>query len=225
MAKMTTYTFGENNWNPDASLSKAFFDSLNCPLLNTTIVNDYDFTIQFDDSIILKSYGYGNPGAKITIIDHENEMKISDFHGAYGSKTYTVIYTDSMFFLRYKGISFQYEGYDFIYEKIDDKKIYGIEYGTSMNISNLIYEDYIGRTKYQKNKPLITYSVSSGTIDYLDHDAFLVYNYGDNRNPVKKILDDPNMLSTTTLTPRQTISFGGKNYYVLGPNSIVEIEE
>jgi hypothetical protein len=224
MAKVEIYTFGSNDWNGDASISKAFFDSLNCPILQTMTLNDYDFIIQFDNSITLKSYGYGSPGAHIAIIDHDNEIKIGDFHGAYGSKTYTVIYNDNVFYLRYKGITYGYEGFDFFFEKIGDHKIYGIAWGTGVNITNMIFNDYVTRMRYQRDIPLLTYSTPTNTLDYLNYDSLFTFHRGDNSNPVKKILDDPNCLATTMVTPRKKITFGGKYYYSLGPNTLIPLD-
>lgn len=229
MAKMQTYTFGENNWDADAALSKAFFDSLNCPIIDTQLVNEYDFTIQFDNSVILKSYGYANPGAHIAFIEHGVERSLYSYHGAYGSKIYTVVYNDKIFYLKYKGISYSNEVFVFLYNRVDNKKIYGIQYDSnSANINTILYKDYNTDIPYTKNVCMLSNgSAPEGWIAYMDHDCISSFNSQANTEFDKKLFDDPNFLATNFKTNEvgHIIQIGTKQYYMAGNHSIVEIED
>lgn len=232
MAKLATYTYGSNTWSPgDANLAVTFLNSLNCLLINVELLSEYNFQITFENGVILKAYGYGNPGSKLTVIDDSHEVTINqESCRNWGSKTITVVYSDKIFYFRIKNSAYNSSA-QFLYEHIgDNRKLYSFVSGETglTDQANICFYDYVTKCGYQRNVKTLTHSVPSGTVDFTKYSGVFSMNYfsntGQEASMMFKVFDDPLLYACTTITKFQTITIDDKNYYTLSPNLLVELD-
>lgn len=214
MATVKKITYGTNNWDPDTATLKAFLDSLNCSLIETELLSEYNLLITIDDIISLKYYGYGNPGAKISIIINGVETDITNIGGAYGSKTIIVVCSDDFIYIDYTDRS---GCLYFCYEKINNENYYGYNTNSGALLSDITLINMENNTQY-KHGARLNYEYDVGYLEYAPDILF-------NELGTQRKLDDPNFIACTTVTAKQVITFNGKNYYSLSANVLVQMDD
>ena len=58
----------------------------------------------------------------------------------------------------------------------------------------------------------------TATLNYIDYSADLLFDSG-----LASDIVDPNMITCTTVPSDSVITFGGKNYYSAGPNTLIKL--
>lgn len=110
-----------------------------------------------------------------------------------------------------------------IYEKFGDITIYataggGNNSGTAFHsINSLTFTEYESELTYN-HKARLNYSNELGYIDFTSEVLFDSNNY-------KTDIEDPNFIACSTVPSNQVITFQGKNYYSIGTNTLVLIDE
>lgn len=190
---------------------KAFFDSLNCPLLSTEI-NGNNFYLHVGDIFTFRGPYNGNAG----LIVKGTEVT----QGGWGvDLPITVVYTDKLFFMYTKNSSANTRGLSFFYEELGDKILYGYVFSTSNNsfkpLDIIPLTDDVSSLQYQ-HSPRLNYQAQTGYIDYAPQKLFSSGLITD--------IEDDNFIACSTVTANQVVSFEGKNYYSIGTNTLVELD-
>lgn len=214
MAQVKKFTFGENNWNADAALFKSYIDSLECPIIETELLTEYNLKIVIDETITITSYGYGNPGAHLSIEIGGAEVANITTHGAYGSKTFIICCSEKFVFIKSRSASYGDPIY-FAYEKIGDRKLWGYSTTSGANISGVTLNDIDSALQY-KHGARLNYACE---IDRLDYAADVLF---DSSNI--KAFEDPNFVATTTVTVDEIVTFDSKNHFAVSPNVLAPLD-
>jgi hypothetical protein len=196
----------------DAPIGKAFFDSLNCPLIETELINNYTFTINIDNTILL-TLDDSTSVARVTSTYDGVTTEIGYIQAA-GNKVFTVTCSDTFLYIYF--VDYFPRPWYLCYEKIGDDKYYG----TRRDDSGLTLSD-ITLTKLGTNETfihgkLLNYTVDVDCIDYLDND--ILFSNG------VKTLPDPNCIAISNSPVNSVITFNGYNYYTLSSNTAIQID-
>lgn len=219
--------YNKHTWaSPAISLEnlKAWIDSLNCPLI-TTSISDGTLYIHVDDAVNL-CFGLYYSSGFYYAMGYQlrgNSVRTSTFND-YGGNTVVVCFSDDVFYLQIKN---NYGANDrksvFIYEKLDEKRYfmgtgfdidsdtnpwYNIEGKTFLCLENDLDYTHESRLKYTQALNYIDY-----TYDHLLLSGEEITN-----------IEDSNFSSCSTVELNRVISFNGQNFYTIGTNILFPIE-
>lgn len=217
MATVKKTTYGTNDWTPDAATGKAFFDTLNCSLIETALVDDDTFTVNIDDTVLLSFNGASDKRTITATIDGvTTTIATNQTYQTYGQKTFIVACSDNFVIIDLLGYSNR--RFYLCYEKINGNKYYG--YANESNelyLSNITIKDLSNDAQY-KHAVRLNYLCDIGYLDYAPEILF-------NNAGTQKMFDDPNFIACSTVTAKQVITFNGKNYYSLSANTLVQMDD
>lgn len=217
MATVKKITYGQAGWTPDAAQGKAFFDSFNCPIIETALLDPEIFTVNIDNTILLTFDGRSSARVITATIDGvTTTIGANQTYQTYGSKTFIVACSESMFYMDLDG----YSSYLYAcYEKIEDTKLWGYlnENNSTRTLNNITLSNLNTSAQY-KHGVRLNYGTQIG---YLDYTTEALFNSGDTQIE----MNDPNFIACTSVTAKQVITIEGKNYYTIGPNTLVELDE
>lgn len=197
-----------------------FYSGLDIPLITSVVREGYPGTVSIT---IDNTVSYFNAmSVSISLgtylrIGYQGESSIKACGGR-GYGTITICYTDTMYYLIMQGNEGQCN--TFIYEKIDGKKLCGRYFSNSTSvpfrdISAISIRDLDTNIEYKHGK-IIGYDNDLNHIDYLPQDVLIqVSSYS---------IEDPNFITCTTVTPNALITFGAYNYYSVGNNTIMKLD-
>ena len=202
---MTTVKRSVLAW--DSTIWANWFGSLGCSLVSidgTDIVIDGIFTIR------LQGVTYGYPG----VVLYKDGVSVVSRTVA-GLSTITVGYSDTLFYVYTRdqngstGI-----GVFLVYEKTPEFKVYTYAESTGHpNIQTATFIDMVTGATY-KHSGVLKYNTQPGYINYTS-DVLLI---GSTRSYI-----DPNFVSCSNVNMDSVITFGGKNYYSAGTNTLIRM--
>ena len=186
-----------------------FFSGLNCPLLS--ISQDSESVTIVIDSEITLIFTMRNPYIYITYDSVQRALQ------TYG--VYTVGYSDVLFYLQV------YDAYGrrqlFLYEIVAGNKLFGTNRSSTAlsrpfySIATVPLADLDTGFEYSHTK-IIRYVDDTLYVDYLDTDILLLGS--------TFAFLDPCFITCTTVTEDAIITFGGHNYYSVGANTLLRID-
>lgn len=192
----------------DSTIWANWFGSLGCSLVTidgTDIVIDNIFTIR------LQSVTYGYPG----VVLYKDGVSVASNTVA-GLSTITVAYSDTLFYVYTRdqngttGI-----GIFLVYEKTPEFQVYTYASSTGHpNIQTMTFTDMVTGATY-KHSGVLKYNTQPGYINYTS-DVLLI---GSTRSHI-----DPNFISCSNVNADSVITFGGKNYYSAGANTLIRMD-
>ncbi|MBR4683153.1 MAG: hypothetical protein IKP06_07675 [Elusimicrobiaceae bacterium] len=117
-----------------------------------------------------------------------------------------------------------YGGYDgnraaILWEKIGDQEFYGYvtdNQSSFIPINSINLSDVDNSTVYT-HAALLNYAAEAGKIDFVDNDCLFLSGV--------KSINDPNFKACSTMTANTVITVQGKNCFVIGSHSLVEIDD
>ena len=191
-----------------------FFNGLSASLIDASIsegnfvidVNN-DFTIIFDftnDKITVNS-------EDVTYIDTEA-----------GPYTITVGYSDTLFYLQLNDSYSSGRRFGFIYEIVNNSVLYAYK-GTGMTSTTVATFYSISDFTFTDTGSLLNYTHGkringSVTVGYLMFAEDVLFNEG------VRAMADSNFITCSTITADNVITFNSQNYYAVGPNTLLLME-
>jgi len=192
----------------DSTLWADWFDSLDCSLVSlsgTDIIIDDIFMIKLERINYWPAVALYKDGTMITSST------------VYGLSTITVAYSDTLFYIRTRDENSDGIGIFFVYEKTSAFTIYTYNTSTAsgfQDIKNYTFTDINNQNTY-KHGAILNYAAQSQYINYCG-DVLL--------QGTLKSYGDPNFIACSTITPDNVITFGSKNYYAVGTNTLVRMD-
>ena len=196
--------------NVPFSTIKNYIDGLDIPVISTSLANDkfdimvfdtYKIRFEYYNCHIYDEFGYNLVGDQIMYNPFTEPL------------TFIIGYSDTFFYLHYTDAYSR--GFTCVCEIINNKKYMGVNRTGSFDpitsIRMKCAEDQ-GAVYFRK---VLNYSVDSGSLDYAQNVLF------DESSAM--ILIDPNTITCTDVTQNKIITFNGNNYYSLGPNTLVQL--
>ena len=190
----------------DSTIWANWFGSLDCSLVSidgTNIIIDDIFMIK------LERINYWPAVA----LYKDGTMVISSTVA--GLSTVTVGYSDTLFYVYTRdqngssGI-----GIFLVYEKTPEFRVYTYANSTGHpNIQTATFTDMVTGATYN-HSGVLKYNTQPGYINYTS-DVLLI---GSTRSYI-----DPNFISCSNVNADSVITFGGKNYYSAGPNTLIRM--
>lgn len=213
MAQVKKGYYAGQTWS--VSTIKTFLDSLNCPLITTS----------FDGSTLTVNVN------NICDITFSNGTRVI-YNGTttwYSSiNTYNNLYitaacNENFFYVQ---INCDYQSgrrFVFLYEKIDSKDYFGANGSDNVggrgwfSIQEISMIETISNMNYN-HAARLTYNCETGFIDYSTPDYLFSAGY-------KTDTADENFISCSTVTLDQVLTIDGTNYYSIGNNILVPLDE
>lgn len=194
-----------------------FLNSLNCPLITSQSLSNKIITLDIDNTIQLVLNG--NSRYAIYVIDDTGtELTGGTFNTFRAYFNFTIYFTDTFFYLYFRDANS--DKFFLVYEKISGKRYFGTTWADStvswLPINTLSFKQVENQSYYKYSK-LLNYSCG---LDNLDYSSNILFNSNDQ---VTDIIDS-NTLTCSTVPTNNIFTFNGKNYYSIGPNTLVEVD-
>ena len=204
----------------------SWFNNLNCSLIEASSTSN-GFTINVDDNLTINATcydsGWLNP---LTITYQESTTgEIARLKSSSGIVV-TVCYSDTLFYVQMSDAT--YRRFMFCYEKLT-----GGDYFYYRGGGNNESQGYYGMTNWggikvgeaisatsNIHRPLLNYTSDLGYVDIIDHDVICVGN----NTPYTKVESDTNFVHSSTISPDYVYAITGANYYAIGTNLLVLME-
>lgn len=215
MAKVKKGYYARLTW--DENTFKAFIDSLNCPLITTS--HDSNITTINVNNIVSVNFGNG----KVTVVYNGQTVATYSILNSYNDLHITAAFNDNFFYFQVNCDYSYGRRFVFLYETIDNKNYFG--YNGAEVVSGRgwfsIHEITMIETESNLNynhAARLPYNCQTGLIDYASPDFLFSVGY-------KTDTEDNNFISCSTVIVNQVITFGGTNYYSIGTNTLVELDD
>lgn len=221
MAEVKSITYGNVGWDADAAQAVSFFNSFNSSLFSASLYDPTSMFVNIENNMLIKYYfGTNNQNHSIMLSVNGGDDTWIGNTTTYGGKTFRIAATDNFLYV-FHVANYPYVNI-FLYEKINNKIYYGYSYntGSAAEVSNdIMTPDLIelGDTTIYKHYKRLNYTAPEGYIDFSKENFF---NSG--LTSVTTI-SNPELLSCSTIPKNSTITIGGKNYYSLSTNTLIEI--
>lgn len=197
----------------------AFYTSLNIPILtsieqegagNGRIYVTIDNRIRYYHNMTIQSGCYIRIG-----LDGESTSAAGN---PSGYAEFTIGYSDTLFYLQIR--SNQNRRNILVYEKVGNDDLFGNDFSGSTgrafrDISSVILTDQDTGTTYTHGK-IIGYENDAFHIDYLPTDMLIQASM--------LSIQDSNFIPCTTVATDSVITFGAYNYYSVGANTLLKID-
>ena len=218
MAKVVKKSFGSSN----TTMWKTFFDSFECPLLTVTISGNtlqllLDNTVQLN--MPASASNWFQP-VTITYNGSTTSEVVRLWFGNAGVRV-TVITSDTLFYVQFQdGDS---RRLCFVYELCDGIKYYGYRGSVSSSGQSFYDISSFGLTNLATDatythKPMMGFNSNVGKISYIDKCGLMDSDY-------QLLQYDTNFIDCTTVIGDKIYTFDGNNYYSVGTNTLVLIDE
>ena len=204
---------------------KTFFTQLSteCSLIDTTNENDI-VCIGGQVHLRHKNQGYGS---ETEMYDNDGTLLGSMINaggnGGHYQERYTVVYSDSMCLVVSDAqipYSYNYGYIVVLYEKIGTQEFYGVAYQRQnsgiifQSIENYVVKDVSTGITYNHMKQ-INYDTNPNNIAYTNS-VLTSANIA--------VKEDTNFVSCSTVASNQVVTFGGHNYYSIGTNTLIMVD-
>lgn len=205
---------------------KEFFDNFNCPLITTTIPSTGHLTVMMNDDTVGFQINCENEGssgwvgAYSVLVDGTVTSRRARMRGPVYT---TVCCNNNIFYVQMcNNPSGSGVRYIYCYEFVDNKRYFGY-YGSNtgsvafQDITTLSFTNTASNASYTHNK-LLTYTVADlNAIDYLSEDQMMTGS--------TILFSNPNYVPCTSVAADQVLTFNGHNYYAVGTNTLVLLED
>lgn len=215
MAQVKKGYYAGQTW--DENTFKAFIDSLNCPLI-TTSHEGYITTINVNN-IVNVEFGNG----KVTVVYNGQTVATYSILNSYNDLYITAAFNENFFYFQVNCDYSYGRRFVFLYEIIDNKNYFG--YNGAEVVSGRGWFSIHEITMIETSSNLtynhaarFNYNCQVGLIDYATPDFLFSAGY-------KTDTEDNNFISCSTITLDQVITFDGTNYYSIGTNTLVELDD
>ena len=195
--------------------------NITCPFVTVSLVSD-DLYVLVDSTVTINIRLQSSNLGSITIT-YDGSTTATIGSGYYSNQYIILGYDASVFYIQMNDMGAGTKGraFFFVYEKIGNECYFGYTGSTSMNvvfynITTLTMQRVSDGNQY-KHTNIFTYDAGIGRIDYSPHDALC-------QGSVLEI-DDPNFVACTTVTSNQVCTFNGRNYYAVGTNTLLEMDD
>lgn len=155
-------------------------------------------------------------------IVYKNGTRISDLSRGYRNPITTIVYSDNFIFIWFYstwGGGWD-TAYGVSYRKLGNLELYSfLEQNGSFNpIENFTFVDEVSGQQYKYNKRL-NYSTDANVINYAQNILF------ESDGTTSADIIEPDILACSVIPVGQIITFGGRNYFSVGNNNIILIED
>lgn len=201
---------------------KGNLDDLGCPILTTT-ATDTTLTVTVDNTCGIL-FDFGNSAIKTINSDGSLSTEAVTLWGTSSPFTFITVFSSEFFYLQYSDAFYGVgRKYVFVYEKISSDKYYGAygsfggfyDYHEFYSISDVPLTK-VGFSELYWHKQILNYAAPLGYIDYC---IDLLFTSGD----IVSSVIDTNTISCSTIEKNNVITFGSSNYYSLGPNTLIQL--
>ena len=212
-------TLKKANYNVQAyseTVLKTYFDSLNCPIITTSISSHALYVTVNNIVSLIFNFGIGR-----TQVSYNGSTTSYSVLNTYNPATITTVTGDSIVYVQFNGVYGAGRRILFLYEMIDNKSYFGaIGSGTEsthawFSIADLTLRQVENNLTYT-HKKMLDYTT---TLNYIDYSTDLLFENGDAVSDIA----DMNTVTCTTVTSDSVITFGGKNYYSAGTNTLIQL--
>lgn len=214
MATIKTATYPGQSYS--ASKFKSFIDSFSCSLIITSL-NSNTLNINVNN-IVIVVLNMDNGRTQVIYNGTTTNYSLIDW---YNSATITAACGNNIFYLQFNCEYGLGRRFVFLYELLDNTNYWGATgAGTETGSGHAWYSITdipmieVGPEVPTTHKALLNYSAQAGYINYA-HDSLF-------QNDLK-VKTDSNFKACTTVPSNKIVTFGGKNYYSIGPNTLLEI--
>ena len=198
-----------------AETIKTFFDSFSSSLFTTSITgttwNGNILEVYVDNTVsLIFNYADGYVQTK-----YNGSVVNYSYLNTWNALTLTVAVSDNMLYVQWQ-LSYSNRTTAFLYEKIDNKKYWGAAGGGAdwySIVSIPLTETSLGASYAHGQR--ISGTAAAGTVLFTGDALF--------SGGVKSI-EDPNFLACSTLTANTIITMNNKNYYTVGANTLMLVE-
>lgn len=211
------------------SAIKNFIDSFNSPIVTASIVDTThsarggkDLVLTFEDKGTVTLYPNGSSIATYAAYNFPDISSDGRYIVSSGEYPITICSSDTFFYFEFSFVSWgDYCTFIFVYDKVSENStLFGIDgfyphLHHSIIDTNLTVTELESGANFTYGRPL-NYSVTIGTIQYLDHTIIL--------NGAVKAFNNNVLRSCTQVAPGVVITFNGQNYYAIGNNTLIPME-
>lgn len=201
-----------------ASTLKTFFDSLNCPIITTSLASNV-LTINVNN-IVNVVFDFSASRTKTVYNGTTKEYSIIN---TYNSATITAVCNENVFYVQFNGNYGSGRRFCFLYENISNEDYWGAVGAGTDSSSGHAWYSITDITLSQTETSLtynhgtrLNYACELGYIDYAP-DVLFISGY--------KSIDDPNFITCSTVPTDQVITFQGQNYYSIGAHTLCLIDD
>lgn len=197
--------------NVPLSTVKGIFDNLGASIISTSLSGGV-LTILIDNIVTITFRNY-----TVEAFDENgNSISYAEYNPFREPHTFIFCYSDTFFYLEYRdawGV-----GIICVYEIIGDTRYFGALGGESgwTPISSVPLKQVENHNYYQHTS-ILSYVAPDNYIDYSIDMLF------ENGNTMSDIIDT-NTVTCTSITQNRKITFNGRTYYSLGPNTLLELD-
>ena len=201
-----------------ASSYKAFFDSLECPLITTNVENNTLY-VNVDNAYVLY-FSIDPYGSQMGYIlrGESHDLETININNA---QRIVVCFSDDVFYIQHNQEYYDGRRMLSIYERVDDKRLvaniapggldthawYSIEDVTFLCLENNLYYKHRSRLKYAQKQDYIDYTVDN-----------LIC--GDTITDIV----DPNFVSCSNITANRVLTFNSTNFYAMSSNILFPLD-
>lgn len=223
MAEVKSITYSvDTGWEADADQATAFFNSFNSSLFSASLYDPTSMFVNIENNMLIKYYfGVNNQNHSIMLsVNGGDDTWIGDTT-TYGGKSFRIVASDSFLYIFHT--NYYPHVNIFLYEKIDNKIYYGYSHNTgagSITSNDIMTPNLIelgGSAINYKHYKRLNYTAPEGYIDFSKENLF------DSGLTSVTTVSNPELLSCSTIAKNSTITIGGKNYYSLSTNTLIEI--
>lgn len=204
------------NYIPNSTV-KNYFDNLNASLISTSASGEI-LTITVDNLVTIV---FNRPSYQLSVFDENNNIIAYTAFNTSSTRippyTFVSCFSDTIFYFQYN------DNYSnrllFVYEIIDGKRYFGAIGGTTSwyPITSITLKQVEDQSNYAHIK-ILNYTAP---LNYIDYSSDILFENG---NTMSNYIDI-NTVTCTTVTQDNVITFGAHNYYSLGPNTLIQLNQ
>lgn len=201
-----------------ASTIKAFFDSLNCPLIEVSI--ESNATILNVDNVVEVLFNFN---ANRTQVRYDGATSNYSMINRYNALGLTALFDENVFYVQWNCEYGSGRRFCFLYEKIEGISYFGaIGAGTESSSQHAWYSivdiplTNVNTSMTYAHRARLNYTDELGYIDFTSDALFDSNNY-------KTHIEDSNFVACSTVRADQVVTFQGQNYYSIGANTLIKI--
>lgn len=211
--KKTTSTYGQiNTW-------KDFIDSFNNPMV-TTSKSGNTLYIAINNELTINIAGFDSNFLSITVTKNGSTSSSATIwsNGSDRMVELTVVSSNNVFYIQIKDGDSRRSAV--IYEKLTNVNLSGYRLLTDtgrpyIDIKDITISNVDGSVSC-KHGQILNFSNNIGYLDYIPCDVLT--------NAGLRVAVDNNFVSSTPISSDLVYTFGGKNYFALGTNTLIELE-
>lgn len=216
MATIKRVHYGGQGYS--ASIIKAFFDSLNCPLIEVSI--ESNATVLNVDNVVEVLFNFDAGRTQVRYNGTTNSYSIIN---RYNSLGLTALFNENIFYVQWNGEYGAGRRFCFLYEKIEGISYFGaVGSGTETGDFHAWYSivdiplTNVNNSITYAHGVILNYSVEQGYIHYTSDYLF--------SSGYKTSNADVNFLTCSSVPADHIITFESHNYYSIGANTLLRMD-